>query len=217
MYVRTSSTGLNSYRGLGDLVSSMAAAITQMEGVNPNFVGNNNPGNIVFIGSNQNGQSGVTRGAGGFAQFSTLASGQAALDSQIQYQINQGQSLTDFFNQYAPGNTKNAAGGVQTPAATQNYINFVSGQLGIDPSVPLNSVQDSYSGPGSVDTPDYTAAAPDTSGAGLDLSSYLPTSLSDLLPSDPTQYDLGGLVLSGSDLLILGITLIAGLAISRIL
>ena len=27
---------------VGDLISDMAAAITQMEGVNPNFVGNNN-------------------------------------------------------------------------------------------------------------------------------------------------------------------------------
>ena len=131
----------------GDLVSSMAAAITQMEGYNPAFAGNNNPGNLVYIGPNQNGQSGVTRGPGGFAAFTSLSSGQAALANQIQYQINQGQTLTQFFNQYAPGNTVNAAGGVQTPAATQNYINTVSQQLGIDPNVPLNQVASgSYTG-----------------------------------------------------------------------
>ena len=125
-----------------DLVSAMASAIAQMEGYNPAYAGNNNPGNLVFIG-----QSGATKGAGGFAAFPTLAAGQAALANQIQYQINQGQTLTQFFNQYAPGGTVNADGGVQTSAATQNYINVVSNQLGIDPNVPLNQVaMGSYSG-----------------------------------------------------------------------
>ena len=122
--------------GLGadsSTVSAMEAAIIKMEGYNPNFAPNNNPGNLVYAG-----QRGAKMGAGGFAAFPTYADGVTALDKQIAGQIDKGQSLTDFFNQYAPGNTKNAAGGIQTPAATQNYINFVSAQLGIDPNVPIN-------------------------------------------------------------------------------
>ena len=173
-------------KGLGQasssLISSMAAAITQMEGVNPAFVGNNNPGNLIYIGPNQNGQTGVLPGAGGFAAFPSLAAGQAALANQIQGQVNQGQNLTQFFNQYAPGGTTNAAGGVQTSAATQNYINTVSSQLGIDPSIPLNSIGDS---------------------SGSD-------------SSDGTV-SVGGLVLSTSDLLMLGLAAAAVVVVLAIL
>jgi len=64
VYLRTPSRfGLRGV-GLGDaLVSSLASAITNVEDYNPNFAGNNNPGNLIYIGPNQNGQSGVTRGA----------------------------------------------------------------------------------------------------------------------------------------------------------
>jgi hypothetical protein len=172
----------------------MAAAIRQMEGTNPAFAANNNPGNLVYIG-----QAGAVPGAGGFAKFSTPAAGEAALESQIQYQVNQGQNLTQFFNQYAPGNTKNAAGGVQTPAATQNYIDTVSGQLGIDPSTPLNSVQAFYSGPGSGGS-SGSADSADSSDGG-DFSS--------LFPASDSTYDIGGLVLSGSDLFTVGLTVAA--------
>jgi hypothetical protein len=194
------------------LVSSISSAITQMEGVNPNFVGNNNPGNLVYIGPNQNGQTGVTRGAGGFAAFPDLATGQAALYNQIQGQINSGQNLTQFFNQYAPSGTCNAAGGCQTSQATQNYINFVSQQTGIDPSVPLNSVASgSY---------DPSAASPSDTGATFDLSSLFPSGgidLSSFNPFPDASLDLGGVVLSGNDLFLLGLVVVAGLAVSAIL
>jgi hypothetical protein len=170
----------------------MAAAIRQMEGTNPAFAANNNPGNLVYIG-----QAGAVPGAGGFAKFSTPAAGEAALESQIQYQVNQGQNLTQFFNQYAPGGTVNAAGGVQTSAATQNYINTVSLQLGLDPSTPLNSIQASYSGPGSVDSSSSADNSDSSDGSSFDFSS--------LLPSSDSTYDIGGLVLSGSDLVTLGL------------
>lgn len=154
-----------------DLVSSIASAITQMEGtIPPNAqypngslaYQNNNPGNIIYIGPNQNGQSGVVKGAGGFALFPSVASGQDALDNQIQSQINSGQNLTQFFNQYAPGNTTNAAGGVQTPAATQNYINYVAQQTGIDPSVPLTQYQSGTVSPNALPS-DPTQLASDSS------------------------------------------------------
>lgn len=199
---------------MGDtLVSSMAAAIRQMEGTNPNFAANNNPGNLVYIGPNQNGQSGVQPGAGGFARFPSPDAGEAALESQIQYQISQGQDLTQFFNQYAPGNTKNAAGGVQTPAATQNYINFVSSQLGIDPSVPLNSVQSGSYSPGASTSDSSSSDSPST----FDISSLLPSDFSSLNPFGDSDYNLGPVVLSGSDLFALSLAVVAGLAVSAIL
>ena len=123
-------------------VAAMAAGITQMEGfIPPNAqypkgslaYQNNNPGNLVYAG-----QPGASPGAGGFAYFNTLAAGQAALNNQIAGQIDKGQSTTQFFNQYAPCNTTNGAGAVQTCAATQNYINTIASQLGVDPNTPLN-------------------------------------------------------------------------------
>ena len=177
--------GLSGMGQASNLVSSMAAAIAQMEGTNPAFANNFNVGNLIYIGPNQNGQTGVTPGAGGFAKFTSPASGQAALANQIQYQINQGQTLTQFFNQYAPGGTTNAAGGVQTSAATQNYINFVSNQLGIDPSIPLNQIAASYTGPGSV-----LSADTGTDGTSTTDSAGEPTSLGDVIGgidlTDPT-------------------------------
>jgi hypothetical protein len=174
------------------LVASIAAAITQMEGtIAPNAqypngslaYQNNNPGNLQMTNPPQ---PGASPGAGGFAKFDSVADGQAALYNQIQYQINSGQNLTQFFNQYAPGGTSNAAGGVQTSAATQNYINTVAQQTGIDPSIPLNSIQSSYTGPGSIVASSTNTS--DTSGnneAGtLDLSG-ITDALSSIDFSDP--------------------------------
>lgn len=208
MYVRTSRQqfGLSGW-GLGDaLVTSLASAIRQVEGSNPNFAANNNPGNLVFVG-----QSGATMGAGGFAAFPTQAAGEAALDWQIQNYINRGYNLTQFFNTYAPGGTSNAAGGVQTQYATNSYVQTVANQLGLDPSVPLSSIQAGYSGS---DT--SGSGSPAVSG-GLDLASYLPGSISSLLPGSDQTYSLGGVVLSGSDLVVLGLGLAAVLVVSAIL
>jgi hypothetical protein len=183
-------------RGLGrlgqsapsPLVSSIASAITQMEGtIAPNAqypngslaYQNNNPGNLIYVG-----QSGATPGAGGFAKFDTVADGQQALYNQIQTQINSGQNLTQFFNQYAPGGTSNAAGGVQTSAATQNYINTVSQQIGIDPSVPLNSVASSSG----------TAAVSDSSDdSSTDIGTQIANAVSSIDLSDPTTLAVIGI------------------------
>ena len=221
MYVRTSSglSGLGGF-GLGDaLVSSLAASIRQVEGVNPNFAANNNPGNLIYVG-----QSGAVPGAGGFAAFPSAAAGEAALESQIQNYINRGYNLTQFFNTYAPSGTVNGAGAPQTSAATQAYINTVSSNLGLDPSVPLNSVQSSFTGPGSVassspsDFSGSSSSSPaDLSASGLDLASYLPSSVSDLIPGSDTQIAVGGLVLSESDLIILGLATVGTLLVFSIL
>ena len=210
MYVRSQS-GLSGYpRGMGDaLVSSLASAIRQVEGYNPNFAGNNNPGNLIYVKGGYN-YPGCVPGAGGFCAYPDTATGEAALEHQIGVQIAAGQNLTQFFNQYAPGNTKNAAGGIQTPAATQAYIDTVSSQLGLDPSIPLNSVQGAYAGPGSVDSSNTTASAPDSSS--FDLSSFFPS-----LPSSDSQYNIGGLVLSGSDLMLLAAVVVGVVVVSAII
>ena len=207
MYVRISQ------RGLGDaLTDCMASAMTTQEGYNPNFAANNNPGNIIYIGPTQNGQTGVTRGAGGFARFSSPASGQAALLNQIQGQISRGQNLTQFFNQYAPPNTVNAAGGVQTSAATQAYISNVAAACGLDTSTPLNQIQAQYSGPGSYSPSDSSSSdSSSDSSPSFDISSLIPG-------FDASQsYNIAGIVLSGSDLLLLGGALVLGLVISAML
>lgn len=199
MYVRTSQYGMSGARGLGDtLVSSLAAAIRQVEGYNPNFAPNNNPGNLIYVGPNQNGQTGVTKGAGGFAKFMSPASGESALEWQAQNYIDRGYTLTDFINTWAPPNTQNDAGGKQTQQMTTNYVASVAASTGIDPNIPLNSIQSSYSGPGSYSPSDSSSFDSSTDTSSDPLSSWLPS-----FGSDQT-YDLAGMVLSGSDLLMLG-------------
>lgn len=158
--------------GLGDaLTSAIASAITKMEGyIPPNSsypngslaYQNNNPGNIRYVQGGYN-YPGAVPGAGGFARYPDLATGQAALQHQIDVQIASGQNLTQFFNQYAPSNENN----------TQAYIASVASQTGIDPSIPLKSVQAQYTGPGSVDLSTLTpGGSVDTStdNGGIDLS-----------------------------------------------
>jgi len=210
MYLRTPSRfGLRGV-GLGDaLVSSLASAIRDVEGYNPNFAANNNPGNLIYVG-----QKGATLGAGGFAKFPTPEAGEAALEWQIQNYIDRGYNLTTFLNTWAPPNTKNAAGGAQTSQMTSNYISRVSAATGIDPSVPLKSIQGGYAGGSDA------VAAPDTSSAGdsgssptspADFSAYLPDFASSL-PGFDASYSVGGVVLSGSDLWLLGAA-IAGVVV----
>lgn len=161
--------GLLGLRGLGqssDLVSQMAAAIQQEEGWYPGSISyqNNNPGNLI----SGPGQTGTN---GGFAVFPDYATGLAALDNQIQLNINRGLSTNQFFagepGVYA-GYASAAAG--NNPAS---YATYVSQQLGIDPDTPLNQVQGN--------------AAGGDSGAG-DVSS-------ELASIDPTWLALGAGVL----------------------
>lgn len=133
--------------GLGDpLVSCISNVIQNQEGYNPAFAPNNNPGNLIYVGPNQDGQTGVTKGAGGFAQFSSPASGAAALNWQIQNYIDRGYSPTQFINTYAPAGTSNAAGGQQTQQMTSNYLTALTSGCGVDPNTPLQEIQGTYAG-----------------------------------------------------------------------
>lgn len=183
--------------GQSSLVSQMAAAITKVEGYfppgTPGYPNgsvayqNNNPGNLMYAG-----QAGASPGgAAGFAKFDTLADGQAALNNQIQSQINKGQNLQQFFYQYAPPNTSNAAGAQQTQSATDAYIATVSQQLGIGPSVPLNQVQTGNYSPSS-----DSSGSSDASNGGTfsDLVASAQSSLSNIDLSDPTTDAVLGVV-----------------------
>lgn len=201
MYVRrsTSRFGLSGY-GLGDaLVDCLSAQIDAVEGYNPNFAGNNNPGNLIFVG-----QKGAVPGAGGFAKFPTRADGEAAKRWQIQNYIDRGFTPTDFFMTWAPPNTKNAAGGAQTALMTANYISRVSSACGLDPNVPLNQVQSGAASGSSSDS----SSPPDSSS---------PFDFSSLIPSSDQTYDIGGLVLTQNQLLGVGAAVVGLVVLSAIL
>ena len=145
-------------------VSAIAAAIQQKEGYYTGSIAyrNNNPGNLI-AGPGQTGTS------GGFAVFPDYATGLAALDNQIQLNINRGLTLNQFFAGgngyagYAPSADSN------NPAA---YAAFVSAQTGIDPNTPLNQVVIADPSAGTPDTTD--ASVFDFSGITDALTSINP-------------------------------------------
>jgi hypothetical protein len=150
---------------LGDITTSIAQAIYQMEGSGPNTIAtrNNNPGNLRS-------GTGQTGSASGYAVFPDMATGWNALYHQINLNIAKGLNLYEFFG----GKTGVYAG--YAPSADSNdpvnYANFVASQTGLDPSVPLNQVTSGGSGTGvTVDsslfpTTDYSGLT-DTTTAGL--------------------------------------------------
>lgn len=124
-----------------DLVQSIAQAIANMEGFNSAgsvAQRNNNPGNLRTWGNYPV--------VDGYAQFPDLATGWNALYSQIQTNIGRGLTLQTFF-----GGQRDASGNVipggypgYSPSADSNnpagYAQYVAGQVGISPTVPLNSL-----------------------------------------------------------------------------
>lgn len=196
-------SSLPSVSSSSPFVSAMAAAIAQMEGYNTAgtiAANNNNPGNLR-AGAGQVGT------ANGFAVFATAADGWAALDSQIQYNINQGLTMQQFFGGlagvypgYAPSTDSN------NPAA---YASYVAGQVGVSAAVPLSQLQATYDQLGSTvaDTTDLTTAA---SSAGSDLATAA---------SDASSW-VSGLFSDGSGSTIFGldpVALAAGLGVLGVL
>lgn len=86
---------------------------------------NNNPGNLRFVG-----QAGATQGDGGFAKFNTPEDGWLALQNQIRLDQSRGLTLAQFVEKYAPS----------TENDTNLYIQQMSQWLGVDPNVPLASL-----------------------------------------------------------------------------
>jgi hypothetical protein len=131
MYVKRSS-------GLGDagaFTSSLASAIARFEGYG--VAGsvaqrNNNPGNL------RAGPGQIGTDPNGYAVFPDPATGYAALDNQIDLNINRGLTLNQFFAGepgvyagYAPSGDSN------NPS---QYAATVAGWMGIDPNVPLSTL-----------------------------------------------------------------------------
>lgn len=99
----------------------------------PRGIRNNNPGNIIASPfATRMGATGVDDK--GFAIFPDAASGERAAVSLLGVYGQQGlNTVEQIVSKWSP---PNAPG--NTPQATQNYINFVSQQLGVAPGVPLN-------------------------------------------------------------------------------
>jgi hypothetical protein len=166
--------------GLGatSLVSGMATAMAQFEGYNtPGTVAqrNNNPGNL------RSGPGQIGTDSAGYAIFPDAATGWAALDNQIQLNINRGLTMNQFFAGvpggypgYAPSADSN------NPAA---YASFVASATGVPVDVPLNQLQSGAS-------PSTAGTAPSDGSSGSTGSTFdLPSavfSLTDTTPQTPS-------------------------------
>jgi hypothetical protein len=102
----------------------LAQAIYRQEGTDCARL-NNNPGCLKYAG-----QSGATGASNGFAVFSSLDAGWAALRRQIELDASRGLTLKSFIYKYAPPS--------ENPTAT--YLSNVSSWLGLSPSTPLSDV-----------------------------------------------------------------------------
>lgn len=163
--------------GQSDLIAQIAAGIKRQEGFAPGTLAyrNNNPGNLRPLPNGWPGQVGVD--ASGFAVFGSLADGEAALDRQIQTNIDRGLTLNEFF----AGKPGVYAG--YAPAADKNqpnvYASNVAGWAGIDPNVPLVSLLASSGSPVIQDFPATSdEVPPDDYTAGM-------------IPFDPLYIALG--------------------------
>jgi hypothetical protein len=130
--------------GIGSITSDLAGAIQRFEGAcsGPTDCRNNNPGNLRAYTSSQPVDS------RGFRIFPDYASGEAALQSQIDLNISRGLSLDEFF-----GGKSGVYAGYAPSADSNNpsaYASTVAGWLGIDPTVPLGELP-----AGSSSTPPY--------------------------------------------------------------
>lgn len=226
MYVRTSSTRRNSgLSGLGDAqqdrVQSEVTAAAQKYGVDPQLA--------LLIAQHESAYQQINPKTGTTIQ-STLANGQPGALGVMQLMpataaglgvnpydeqqnIDGGVRLLSQLLKQFNGNVTNAVaaysagpgavqkyGGVPPYAETQNYVQWINARYSGS-----GSASDSSGSPSTSDTPS-------TSSSLFDLSSLFPS-----LPSSDTQYDIGGLVLSGQDLIVIGGIALAAVLVSAML
>jgi hypothetical protein len=123
--------------------SALDQAMAQFEGFgSPGTIATrqNNPGNLQF-GSYAVGQGAVGEGTNGIAIFPDARTGFQAMDNLVGHYADQGLTLQEMLNKWAP---PNAPG--NTPASTQNYVNSVASQTGVNPNAPVsggNSISNS--------------------------------------------------------------------------
>jgi hypothetical protein len=140
------------------------AAIAAFEGYNTQGTiaqRQNNPGNLVagtFAST-----YGGTGSPGQIATFPTAAQGAAAEDALIQNYAEQGYSIQDLINTWAPATAPG-----NTPQSTQNYINFVANAAGVSPTTSLEALAPSNTS-GSIATvlPNLGSSTVPTSNLGL--------------------------------------------------
>ena len=109
------------------LTDTLAQSIAQMEGffsAGTLAQRNNNPGNLR-AGVGQTGTD-----SKGYAIFPDAQTGWAALYNQISLDSNRGLTLSQFINKYSPPSEND----------TQNYLNYLTGQLGVPADTPLSSL-----------------------------------------------------------------------------
>lgn len=126
-------------------MQDLSAAIARQEGANPAY---NNPGNL------RSGPGQVGTSPGGFAIFPDYATGEAALENQVQLNINRGLTLSEFFG----GKPGVYAG--YAPAADSNqpnvYTTNVSAWTNLPADVPLNQLGSGASSSDSGGTVDFS-------------------------------------------------------------
>lgn len=127
--------------GLGDPAAVIAAAIQKQEGYYPGSIAykDNNPGNLT--GCKQAGASGCDVRVIGttqykFTQFPDYSTGQQALLNQVQSYANQGLTIQDMMNKYAPAYDNN---GNPTGNDPVKYAQNIAASLGVDPNTPLTA------------------------------------------------------------------------------
>lgn len=212
MYVRTSpsrQSGLSGYRGLGDVatVQSEITAAAARYGVDPNLALAVAKQESGFQQTSGSGTLRSSSGALGVMQLMPATAAGLGVDPNNEQQNIDGgvRLLSQLLTQFN-GNVSNALaaynagslavqkyGGVPPYAETQNYV---------------SSILANYS-PGSATAPDSSSSSDSSLASTFDLSS--------ILPSPDAQYSIGGLVLSGSDLVTVGGIALAALVVFSIL
>lgn len=86
---------------------------------------NNNPANLRFAG-----QTGASKGEGGFARFESPQAGLQALQNQIRLDASRGLTLAQFINKFAPPSEND----------TQTYIKQVQQMTGASPSQKISGI-----------------------------------------------------------------------------
>lgn len=152
---------------------------------------NNNPGNIIG-GQFATNHGATSVDANGFAVFPDAGTGVGAEDALVTYYANKGATIQDLISSWAP---PTAPGNSST--ATNNYINYVSGIVGVSPGTPVSQTsglgQSAILGtPSTLASPLGTGATPVTPQNPLDPM----TSLTNMLVGTATGNT--GLMASGA-------------------
>lgn len=158
---------MRGWRGLGlvtvttsPAIQTIAQVITNTENAS---AASNNPGNLMYAG-----QPGASGSSGHLATFDTYDNGYQAMLRQIQLDANNGMTISDMMNSWAPASVPG-----NDPVA---YAGYVSSALGVDPSTSVSSVFAGGAGNSiplgtGADTSASDGSAFDLSSLGIDTSS----------------------------------------------